>query len=49
MAIIAAVNLLWLAAGAALTHCFRGPRLNRAINIVFAGLLIASVAFALVR
>lgn len=49
MAIIAAVNLLWLVTGAALTGCFRRPRMNRIINIFFAILLIASVAFALVR
>ncbi|TCR66969.1 LysE family translocator [Bosea sp. BK604] len=47
MAIIAAVNLLWLVTGAALTRFFREPRTNRIVNIVFAILLIASVAFAL--
>lgn len=48
MAIIATVNLLWLVTGAALTRFFREPRMNRIINIAFAVLLIASVAFALV-
>ena len=45
-AIIAAVNLAWLIAGAALTRFFREPRTNRIINVAFAVLLIASVAFA---
>lgn len=49
MLIIAAVNLLWLITGAALTRFFREPRTNRIINILFAVLLIASVAFALMR
>jgi threonine/homoserine/homoserine lactone efflux protein len=46
-AIITAVNLAWLIAGAALTRFFRDPRTNRAINMTFAVLLIASVALAL--
>ena len=46
--IIAIVNLLWLWSGALLTRFFRDPRANRAINLVFAGLLIASVAIAFV-
>ena len=46
-AIIVTVNLSWLFAGAALTRFFREPRLNRAINVTFAILLVASVAFAL--
>jgi len=41
-----AVNLLWLLLGAALTSAFRDARMNRAINIVFALSLLASVAFA---
>lgn len=44
---IAAVNLAWLSGGAALTRFFRAPRTSRMINIGFAGLLLASVAFAL--
>lgn len=38
---------VWLFAGAALTRCFRQPRVNRAINIGFAALLLASVGFAM--
>ena len=44
LAIIIAVNIAWLLIGAALTRLFRDPRTNRAINIAFAVLLIASVA-----
>lgn len=47
VAIITAVNMAWLYAGAALTRFFRDPRSNRAINVTFAVLLVASVAFAL--
>ena len=46
-AIITAVNLAWLIAGAALTRFFRDPRTSRAINVTFAVLLIMSVALAL--
>jgi threonine/homoserine/homoserine lactone efflux protein len=46
-AIIAAVNVAWLVGGAALTRFFRDPAANRAINIAFAVLLIASVAVTL--
>jgi threonine/homoserine/homoserine lactone efflux protein len=46
-AIITAVYMAWLVAGAALTRFFRNPRTNRIINVTFAVLLIASVAFAL--
>ena len=46
-AIITAVNLAWLIAGAALTRFFRDPHTSRAINVTFAVLLIASVALAL--
>lgn len=45
--VIVAVNLAWLAAGAALTRVFHNPRSNRVINLVFAILLIASVGAAL--
>ncbi len=41
------VNLAWLSAGAALTRFAREPGINRAINVTFAVLLVASVAFAL--
>lgn len=47
VAIIIAVNMAWLFAGAALTRFFRDKRTNRAINVTFAVLLIASLAFAL--
>lgn len=47
--IIAAVNLAWLIAGAMLTRCFREPAMNRVLNVTFAVLLVASVAFALPR
>jgi len=46
-AVVTAVNGVWLLVGAALTRCFRDPTLNRAINVGFALLLIASVAAAL--
>lgn len=46
-AIITAVNLAWLTAGAALTRYFRDPRTNRIINVGFAAALIASVAATL--
>jgi threonine/homoserine/homoserine lactone efflux protein len=45
--IITLVNTAWLFAGAALTRFFHDPSTNRAINLIFAALLIASVAFAL--
>jgi threonine/homoserine/homoserine lactone efflux protein len=47
LAIITAVDIAWLAAGAALTRHFRVPRTNRAINIGFAVLLVVSVAATL--
>jgi threonine/homoserine/homoserine lactone efflux protein len=45
--IITAVNVVWLFAGAAMTQAFHKPRLNRAINIAFALLLVASLALTL--
>jgi threonine/homoserine/homoserine lactone efflux protein len=45
-AVIIAVNVLWLASGAALTRFFRERRSNRIINVAFAVLLLASVALA---
>ena len=45
-AIIIVVNLAWLLAGTALTRFLRDPRMNRIINVTFAVLLLASVAFA---
>lgn len=47
LAIMVAVNIAWLLLGTALTRLFREPRANRAINLAFAVLLIASVAGAL--
>jgi threonine/homoserine/homoserine lactone efflux protein len=47
LAIMLAVNVAWLLLGAALTRLFKNPRSNRAINVAFAVLLIASVAAAL--
>jgi threonine/homoserine/homoserine lactone efflux protein len=47
LAIVAAVNVMWLFTGAALTRLFREPGTNRAINVTFAILLIASVAATL--
>ena len=44
VAIITAVNFAWLFAGAAFTRFFHDPRTNRAINVTFAVLLVASVA-----
>lgn len=45
-AVIVFVNVLWLLSGALLTRFFRDPRSNRIINVVFAVLLLASVAVA---
>ena len=47
VAIIIAVDIAWLFAGAALTRFFREPRMNRAVNLAFAALLLASVALVL--
>ncbi len=47
VAIIIAVDVAWLFVGAALTRLIREPGINRAINVTFAVLLVASVAFAL--
>lgn len=47
VAIIVCVDVAWLLIGAALTRLFREPGTNRAINVAFAALLVASVAFAL--
>ena len=46
-AIIAAVNTVWLFAGAALTRFFREKRSNRIVNVGFALLLLVSAAAAL--
>ncbi len=47
VAIIIVVDVAWLFVGAALTRLFREPGINRAINVTFAVLLVASVALAL--
>ncbi len=47
-AIIVSVNLAWLFGGTALTRTFRDPTTNRAINVIFAVLLVASVVLALI-
>lgn len=47
LAIILASGAGWLFLGAALTRRFQEPRANRIINVSFAVLLVASVAFAL--
>jgi threonine/homoserine/homoserine lactone efflux protein len=49
VAILLAVNTAWLLTGSTLTQLFRHPGTNRAINMVFAVLLIASLAFVLMR
>ena len=46
--IITSVNVGWLFIGAALTRYFREPRANRAINVTFAVLLVASLGFVLI-
>jgi threonine/homoserine/homoserine lactone efflux protein len=48
VAIMIVVDLAWLLAGSALTRRFREPATNRAINLTFAVLLVASVGLALV-
>jgi threonine/homoserine/homoserine lactone efflux protein len=47
-AVITGVNIAWLVGGAALTRFLRDPATNRAINVAFAVLLVASTAVALV-
>lgn len=47
LVIVSAVNLAWLQAGAMLTRFFRDRAANRLINLIFATLLLASVAFVL--
>jgi threonine/homoserine/homoserine lactone efflux protein len=44
--VIILVNVLWLLSGSLMTRFFRDPRSNRIINIVFAVVLLASVALA---
>ena len=47
LAMVIVVNVTWLQVGATLTRWFRDPAANRAINLAFAVLLLASVAFVL--
>jgi threonine/homoserine/homoserine lactone efflux protein len=49
LAIMVALDLLWLVVGAALAHVFRQPHASRALNLSCAALLVASVALALLR
>jgi threonine/homoserine/homoserine lactone efflux protein len=46
LAMIAISDVVWIIAGASLASAFRNPRANRAVNITFAALLLASVAAA---
>ena len=47
LVIMLVVDLAWLLAGSALSGVGRRSRVNRAINVAFAALLVASGAFAL--
>jgi threonine/homoserine/homoserine lactone efflux protein len=49
MAIIVAVNLVWLYVGAGLARYFRSPRASRILNVTFAILLLASAALLIPR
>ncbi|MBS0520683.1 MAG: LysE family translocator [Proteobacteria bacterium] len=46
--LITAVNVAWLVSGTMLTRFFRHPRSNRIVNVLFAVLLLASVALAVI-
>jgi threonine/homoserine/homoserine lactone efflux protein len=41
-----AINTTWMSVGAGLAHAMRNPRTSRALNVVFAVLLVASVVVA---
>mgnify|MGYP001025615987 CR=1 FL=1 len=45
--VIAIVNIAWLLAGSGLTGLFRDPRSNRIVNLIFAALLLLSLAAAI--
>lgn len=45
-AVIIAVNTVWLLAGGLLTPAFQHPSLSRLVNVIFAALLLGSVAAA---
>ena len=47
LTILSITNMAWLFVGTALTRFAREPGINRAINMTFAVLLVASVVFAL--
>ena len=47
LTIVTAVNITWLLVGSALSRAFRKPAANRAINVAFALLLLASVLLVL--
>jgi len=49
VAVMAVVDLAWLASGSVLTRMFRDPAKNRVLNIAFALLLIASLGVAFIR
>ena len=44
-----AVNTSWLGVGALFSKVLRSPRTCRAMNLAFAALLLASVAYSLLR
>jgi len=46
--VIVVVNSAWLWFGALISAGLRDPRASRVINVIFAVLLVASVALALV-
>jgi threonine/homoserine/homoserine lactone efflux protein len=48
VAIIGAVDMCWLFAGAELTRVFRDPARNRVVNVAFAVALVISIVVALV-
>ena len=47
LVVIVSVNAAWLLAGIGLTRFFRAPRTSRIVNVIFAVLLLLSVAAAL--
>lgn len=46
--IVIIVDIAWIMLGSVLTHAFQEPRIGRALNIVFAALLLVSVLLAFV-
>lgn len=45
-AMIVLIHLAWLAAGSAFARLLQDPRLSRIVNLVFAGILLATTAMA---